>query len=110
MNSTNIKINYGSNSIIITIPGLSVDFSLHYSIMYKLSGQSDRLQSVRYSVSTMAAPVTMAAFTTFTAGCCLFPARLVYIFLKRPHFTGNFYVINFNLATCVGKIETFVII
>ena len=61
--------------MIIVFSGLSVDFSLHYSIMYKLSGHSDRVQSVRHSISSMAAPVTMAAFTTFTAGCCLFPAR-----------------------------------
>ena len=63
-------------SVIITLAiGLSVDFTLHYAIMYKLSGCSDQDSSVVFSVSSMASPVTMAALTTIAAGVCLFPAR-----------------------------------
>ena len=63
-------------SVIITVAiGLSVDYTLHYGIMYKLSGHSDRVESVSYSVASMGSPVMMAAATTFAAGVCLFPAR-----------------------------------
>jgi len=65
-------------SIVITLSiGLSVDFTLHYGIMYKLANAQDRDKSVIYSVSTMASPVAMGAFTTFCAGICLLPTRLV---------------------------------
>ena len=63
-------------SVIITVAiGLSVDFTLHYGIMYKLAGCEDQDSSVAHSVSTMASPVSMAALTTIAAGVCLFPAR-----------------------------------
>merc|ERR1719391_1033538 len=65
-------------SVVITLAiGLSVDFTLHYGIMYKLSGESDRDKSVVFSVATMASPVSMAAFTSFCAGLCLLPARVL---------------------------------
>ena len=65
-------------SVVITLAiGLSVDFTLHYGIMYKLSGETDRDKSVTFSVATMASPVSMAAFTTFCAGLCLLPARVL---------------------------------
>eukprot|EP00090_Calanus_glacialis_P004843 TRINITY_DN13625_c0_g1_i1.p1 TRINITY_DN13625_c0_g1~~TRINITY_DN13625_c0_g1_i1.p1 ORF type:complete len:1432 (+),score=169.81 TRINITY_DN13625_c0_g1_i1:127-4296(+) len=65
-------------SVVITLAiGLSVDFTLHYGIMYKLSGETDRDKSVTFSVATMASPVSMAAFTTFCAGICLLPTRVL---------------------------------
>ena len=65
-------------SVVITLAiGLSVDFTLHYGIMYKLSTGTERTGSVRYSLATMASPVTMAAFTTLSAGLCLLPARVM---------------------------------
>ena len=65
-------------SVVITLAiGLSVDFTLHYGIMYKLSTGTERTGSVRYSLATMASPVTMAAFTTLAAGLCLLPARVM---------------------------------
>ena len=65
-------------SVVITLAiGLSVDFTLHYGIMYKLSGQTDRAASVRSSLATVGSPVAMAAFTTFAAGLCLLPARVL---------------------------------
>lgn len=65
-------------SVVITLAiGLSVDFTLHYGIMYKLSGQTERAGSVRSSLATVGSPVTMAAFTTFAAGLCLLPARVL---------------------------------
>ena len=65
-------------SVVITLAiGLSVDFTLHYGIMYKLSGQTDRACSVRSSLASVGSPVTMAAFTTFAAGLCLLPARVL---------------------------------
>ena len=35
----------------------SVDFTLHYGIMYKLSGETSRERAVTFSIATMASPV-----------------------------------------------------
>lgn len=60
-------------SVAITLAiGLSVDFTLHYAIMYKNSGSD-----VAFSVSKMAAPVSMAAFTTLLPGLCMLPSRVL---------------------------------
>ena len=65
-------------SVVITLAiGLSVDFTLHYGLMYSLSGQTDRAGSVSSSLARVGSPVTMAAFTTFAAGLCLLPARVL---------------------------------
>ena len=68
-------------SVAITLSiGLSVDFSLHYAITYtnasaKKGNNVER--SVIYAVVNMAAPVSMAALTTFLAGVCLLPTRVL---------------------------------
>jgi len=65
-------------SVVITLAiGLSVDFTLHYGIMYKLSGETDRDKAVTFSIATMASPVSMAALTTLSAGVCLLPTRVL---------------------------------
>ena len=47
-------------SVVITLAiGLSVDFTLHYGIMYKLSGETDRDKAVTFSIATMASPVSL---------------------------------------------------
>eukprot|EP00095_Tigriopus_kingsejongensis_P008223 maker-scaffold604_size126151-snap-gene-0.35 protein:Tk08223 transcript:maker-scaffold604_size126151-snap-gene-0.35-mRNA-1 annotation:"conserved hypothetical protein" len=65
-------------SVAITLAiGLSVDFTLHYSIMYRQSIDSDKELNVIYSVTNMAAPITMAGLTTLLAGLCLIPSRVL---------------------------------
>ena len=68
-------------SVAITLSiGLSVDFSLHYAITYTNGSSrngSNVEKSVIYAVVNMAAPVSMAALTTFLAGICLLPTRVL---------------------------------
>merc|ERR1719242_2788113 len=65
-------------SVIITLAiGLSVDFTLHYGIMYRLAGHGDRDRCVRHSIALMSSPVSMAALTTLSAGLCLLPTRVL---------------------------------
>lgn len=56
---------------ISTAIGLAVDFSLHYSVNYRLcpdSIKNDRIAATRFSLSHMAGPALMAAVTTGAAG------------------------------------------
>ncbi len=101
------KLNILESVAITLIIGLSVDFTLHYAIMYKVSAtsrmrrrrksscgsslsqeQQQQQQQQRcepssseadvvFSVSQMAAPVSMAALTTSIAGLCLLPSRVL---------------------------------
>ena len=79
-------------SVAITLSiGLSVDFSLHYAVTYsknasltastsssaKKAKSATVERSVIYAVANMAAPVSMAALTTFLAGVCLLPTRVL---------------------------------
>ena len=83
-------------SVAITLAiGLSVDFTLHYGVMYKKAFskfQNSEIQiqaesSVIYAISHMGGPVTMAAFTTLLPGLCLLPSRvLAYIQIGKVSF------------------------
>ena len=57
-------------SIIYSVAtGMSADFTLHYSIMYKNSEIKDnRIERVKTSIIHIGPAVAMGAFTTFMAG------------------------------------------
>lgn len=60
-------------SVAITLAiGLSVDFTLHYAIMYQKSKGN-----IQECVSKISAPVSMAAFTTLIPGICMLPTRVL---------------------------------
>ena len=49
--------------------GLSVDFTLHYSVAYRVSLlKNDRVERTKSALSRIGAPILMGAFTTFAAG------------------------------------------
>ncbi len=65
-------------SVTITIAvGLSIDFTLHYGMAYRLSPDLDREMRVVCSVSRMGSPVAMAAITTFLAGAMMMPSTVL---------------------------------
>ena len=82
-------------SVAITLAiGLSVDFTLHYAVAFKIAftKQSDggmmqtpsSTSCSRAAVSSMSGPITMSALTTMIAGLCLLPTRvLAYIQVKK---------------------------
>jgi predicted RND superfamily exporter protein len=75
-------------SVAITLAiGLSVDFTLHYAMMFKKGHNcEDQESAVIYSVTKMGGPVSMAAFTTIIPGLCMLPSRYVptWILKKIP--------------------------
>lgn len=65
---------------ISTAIGLAVDFSLHYSVNYRLCPdtlKNDRIAATRFSLSHMAGPALMAAITTGAAGAFMLPSLLL---------------------------------
>ncbi|ELT95042.1 hypothetical protein CAPTEDRAFT_126822, partial [Capitella teleta] len=65
-------------SVTISIAvGLSIDFSLHYGMAYRLSPDLDREMRVVSAIVRMGSPVAMAAFTTFFAGAFMMPSTVL---------------------------------
>ncbi len=109
------RLNVLESVAVTLVIGLSVDFTLHYAVMYKVSAASRSSASAKaangaskqqqrqqqpngeapndksaapssssssetdvvFSVSQMAAPVSMSALTTLAAGLCLLPSRVL---------------------------------
>ena len=59
-------------SIIMSVAvGLSIDFTMHYGVAYRLApDKSQRESRVRYSLAHIGSAITMAALTTFLTGEC----------------------------------------
>ena len=65
-------------SVTISIAvGLSIDFTLHYAMAYRLSPHLDREMRVVTSISRMGSPVGMAALTTFLVGAIMLPSTVL---------------------------------
>ena len=62
-------------SIIMSVAvGLSIDFTMHYGVAYRLApDKSQRESRVRYSLAHIGSAITMAALTTFLTGECFSP-------------------------------------
>lgn len=72
------KLNILESVSVSVAVGLSVDFTLHYVVGYRMSGQdSDRETAVVYSLSRMSSPIAMAALTTLSAGAAVLPSSVV---------------------------------
>lgn len=71
------KLNILESVSVSLAVGLSVDFTLHYAIGYRLSGDKDRESAVIHSLTRMSSPIAMAAVTTFTAGASVLPSSVV---------------------------------
>ena len=72
------KLNILESVSVSIAVGLSVDFTLHYAVGYRLSGDdADRESAVVYSLSRMSSPIAMAAFTTLSAGAAVLPSSVL---------------------------------
>lgn len=74
------KLNILESIAVTTAIGLTVDFSLHYTISYRLcpSGMNDdRKSATRFALSNMFAPSLMAAITTGMAGAFMLPSHIL---------------------------------
>lgn len=57
--------------------GLSIDFTLHYGMAYRLSPDLDRQMRVACATARMGSPVAVAALTTFLAGALMMPSTIL---------------------------------
>ncbi|KAK2142837.1 hypothetical protein LSH36_908g01058 [Paralvinella palmiformis] len=57
--------------------GLSIDFTVHYGVAYRLSLANEPHLRVEESFSRVGPAVAMAALTTFSAGAAMMPARVL---------------------------------
>ncbi|CAD7084344.1 unnamed protein product [Hermetia illucens] len=74
------KLNILESISISTAIGLVVDFSLHYSVHYRLSSSGSRESATIFAMSRMLGPSAMAAITTGAAGAfMMFSTILPYI-------------------------------
>lgn len=74
------KLNILESIAVSTAIGLTVDFSLHYTVNYRLCPLAlaeERIEATRYSLSYMAGPALMAALTTGAAGAFMLPSLIL---------------------------------
>lgn len=65
-------------SVVITVAiGMSIDFTLHYGVAYRLSSDLDTELRVVCSISRMGSAIAMASLTTFFAGALMLPATVL---------------------------------
>ena len=57
--------------------GLSIDFTIHYGVAYRLSRAKEPRLRVNESFTRVGSAVAMAALTTFAAGIAMMPARVI---------------------------------
>lgn len=92
------KLNILESTAVSIAIGLTVDFSLHYSVNYRLSLEDigDRESAIRYALTYMSGPAFMAALTTGAAGAFMLPSIIlpyiqIGIFLVLVMFVSWFY-------------------
>ncbi|EDO44540.1 predicted protein, partial [Nematostella vectensis] len=103
-------------SIVMSVAvGLSIDFTMHYGVAYRLSPYKDRRDiRVRYSFVHIGSAIFMAALTTFITGLLMMPAIvLVYnqlgVFLMLVMFFSYIYATLAFQSMCalIGPINNF---
>ena len=57
--------------------GLSIDFTIHYGVAYRLSNEKNQKARVRESFARVGSAVVMAALTTFLAGATMMPSHIM---------------------------------
>ena len=57
--------------------GLSIDFTIHYGVAYRLSNEINQKDRVRESFARVGSAVVMAALTTFLSGATMMPSHIM---------------------------------
>ena len=69
------ELNILESSVVSMAAGLSVDFTIHYSVAYRLSQAADPKSRVHESFHRVGFAVAVAALTTFLAGAATVPSH-----------------------------------
>lgn len=65
-------------SVVITVAiGMSIDYTLHYGVAYRLSPGLDRKKRVFHSMELVGKVIFLAAITTFLAGAFMLPSTVL---------------------------------
>ena len=113
-----VHLGWGLNlneAVVITLTiGLSIDFTIHFGVAYKLSPHQDRKSRVKDAITVVGFAVTMAALTTFLAGAALIGGKLLSyyrfgLFLMLDMTVSWVYALFFFLPMClfIGPVGTF---
>ncbi|KAF5279572.1 hypothetical protein FQA39_LY18285 [Lamprigera yunnana] len=72
------RLNILESIALIAAIGLTVDFSLHYIVHYRLyPNKANREERTRHALSTIIGPASMAALTTGTVGALMVPSTVL---------------------------------
>ena len=71
------EMNILESTIMSLAVGLSVDFTIHYGVAYRIAPAKDRASRSEYAMKQLTSAITTAAFSTFVAGACMIPATVL---------------------------------
>ncbi|XP_072038637.1 protein dispatched homolog 1-like isoform X1 [Amphiura filiformis] len=57
--------------------GLSVDFTIHYGVAYRIAPVTDRKGRSEFALKTLGSAIMVAALSTFSAGAMMMPAQVL---------------------------------
>lgn len=67
-----------TESVILSIAvGLSVDFTIHYGVAYRIAPVTDRKGRSEFALKTLGSAITVAALSTLCAGAIMMPASVL---------------------------------
>ena len=71
------ELNILESTIMSLAVGLSVDFTIHYGVAYRIAPSADRASRSEYAMRQLTSAISAAAFSTFVAGACMIPATVL---------------------------------
>ena len=99
------ELNILESTIMSLAVGLSVDFTIHYGVAYRIAPSADRAARSEYAMRQLTSAISAAAFSTFVAGACMIPATVlayqqIGIFLTLVMTSSWFFGTFFFMSLC----------
>nr|XP_054766923.1 protein dispatched homolog 1-like [Lytechinus pictus] len=71
------ELNILEATIMSLAVGLSVDFTIHYGVAYRIAPTGDRVAKSFHAMKQLTAAISTAALSTIVAGACMLPATVL---------------------------------
>ena len=99
------ELNILESTVMSLAVGLSVDFTIHYGVAYRIAPHKDRASRSRFAMTQLTSAITTAALSTFIAGAVMLPSsvlcyRQIAIFLTLVMTVSWFYANFFFMSLC----------
>ncbi|XP_022109848.1 protein dispatched homolog 1-like isoform X3 [Acanthaster planci] len=99
------RLNIFESAILTLAIGLSVDFTIHYGVAYRLAPSNLREDRTLSSLTAVGSAIAIAAFSTFVAGALMMPSSVITyvqlgIFLMLVMTMSWIYATFFFLSIC----------